>query len=181
MDGTGCGASNQWRLALATVSNSPRVAETREFYHVSEDRTWPNANSSLCRFLRRAASAASSTRLLPCSLQGFQHQHFQFCTCNEIARPSTLNFGCDFGDPPVRVPPVRVPPVQGSRLFHCSTIFRRLPPPRALHGFTPSDLDRLSDRQTTSFIDNSIEAGILLGGNGALRHDDRSLSPALVL
>ena len=25
----------------------------------------------------------------------------------------------------------------------------------------------ISDRQTTSFIDNSIEAGILLGGNGA--------------
>ena len=27
---------------------------------------------------------------------------------------------------------------------------------------------RAADRQTTSFIDNSIEAGILLGGNGVL-------------
>ena len=29
------------------------------------------------------------------------------------------------------------------------------------------DFPMFVDRQTTSFIDNSIEAGILLGGNGA--------------
>jgi hypothetical protein len=31
-----------------------------------------------------------------------------------------------------------------------------------------SSPDSVSDRQTNSFIENSIEAGILLGGNGVL-------------
>ena len=33
--------------------------------------------------------------------------------------------------------------------------------------FAKNHPNAISDRQTTSFIDNSIEAGILLGGNGA--------------
>ena len=41
---------------------------------------------------------------------------------------------------------------------------------KQLEKLTPQQkIDKINDadRQTTSFIDNSIEAGILLGGNGA--------------
>ena len=36
------------------------------------------------------------------------------------------------------------------------------------YGFPTTCLSMTSDRQTTSFIENSTEAGILLGGNGIL-------------